>query len=79
MTRRRRLFEKKGPCWDGYERVPGTEEYEKGSCRKKGSKKNESDEVEEMEELQEAILGEEKKKGLWYYVNKRKKEGKPPK
>ena len=50
---RRRLTEKKGPCWDGYERVPGTKEYEKGSCRKKGSKKNETDEVEEMEELQE--------------------------
>jgi hypothetical protein len=23
------------PCWDGYERVPGTKEGEKGSCRKK--------------------------------------------
>jgi hypothetical protein len=22
-------------CWDGYERVPGTKKYEKGSCRKK--------------------------------------------
>tara|TARA_B100001250_G_scaffold407714_1_gene428918 strand:- start:78 stop:494 length:417 start_codon:yes stop_codon:yes gene_type:complete len=22
-------------CWDGYERVPGTEEFSKGSCRKK--------------------------------------------
>lgn len=23
------------PCWDGYERVPGTKKYEPGSCRKK--------------------------------------------
>jgi hypothetical protein len=22
-------------CWKGYERVPGTKQYEKGSCRKK--------------------------------------------
>tara|TARA_X000000368_G_C22865796_1_gene638627 strand:- start:262 stop:609 length:348 start_codon:yes stop_codon:yes gene_type:complete len=22
-------------CWDGYERVPGTKEFSKGSCRKK--------------------------------------------
>jgi len=26
-------------CWDGYERVPGTKEYESGSCRKKILKK----------------------------------------
>jgi len=26
-----------GPCWDGYERVPGTKEGDKGSCRKKTS------------------------------------------
>ena len=70
MRRRRRLLEKKGPCWDGYERVPGTKEYEKGSCRKKGAK-DEADEMEEMAELQElkrslrrAILAE-KKRGLW--------------
>ena len=25
------------PCWDGYERVPGTKEGEKGSCKKKTS------------------------------------------
>ncbi len=24
-------------CWEGYERVPGTKEFSKGSCRKKGS------------------------------------------
>ena len=24
-------------CWAGYERVPGTSEFSKGSCRKKGS------------------------------------------
>ena len=28
------LQEEQGPCWDGYERVPGTKEGEKGSCRK---------------------------------------------
>lgn len=38
------LSEAQGPCWDGYERVPGTKEKEKGSCRKKGSA-NESDEI----------------------------------
>lgn len=26
--------EAKGPCWDGYEKVPGKKDYEKGSCRK---------------------------------------------
>ena len=24
-------------CWKGYERVPGTKQFAKGSCRKKGS------------------------------------------
>ena len=28
---------KTGPCWSGYERVPGTKEGDKGSCRKKTS------------------------------------------
>lgn len=71
MRRRRRLHEKKGPCWDGYERVPGTKEYEKGSCRKKGSK-DEAHEMDEGEETLEeirrtirSILLEKKKKGLW--------------
>ena len=71
MKRRRRLLEKKGPCWDGYERVPGTKEYDKGSCRKKGAK-DEADEHDEMEELQElrriirrSFINEKKKKGLW--------------
>lgn len=80
---RRNLTEKKGPCWDGYERVPGTKEYEKGSCRKKGSK-NETDEVEEMEELQElkrslrrAILAE-KKRGLWDNIHAKRKRGERP-
>lgn len=27
------------PCWDGYEKVPGKKDYEKGSCKKKSSKK----------------------------------------
>ncbi len=43
------LSEAQGPCWDGYERVPGTKEKEKGSCRKKGSA-NESDELMETDE-----------------------------
>lgn len=28
-----------GPCWSDYERVPGTKEGEKGSCRPKKKKK----------------------------------------
>ena len=28
-----------GVCWSDYERVPGTKQGEKGSCRPKGSKK----------------------------------------
>ena len=28
-----------GVCWDGYQRTPGTEKYEDGSCQKKGKKK----------------------------------------
>ena len=33
----RRRFEQMTPfkCWEGYERVPGTKEFSKGSCRKK--------------------------------------------
>ena len=31
-----------GVCWSDYERTPGTEEGEKGSCRPKGKKKKES-------------------------------------
>jgi hypothetical protein len=30
--------EAKGPCWNGYERVPNTKVGEKGSCRKKTNK-----------------------------------------
>tara|TARA_R110002020_G_scaffold88797_1_gene217584 strand:+ start:144 stop:278 length:135 start_codon:yes stop_codon:yes gene_type:complete len=30
------VIKSKGPtCWGGYERVPGTKEFSKGSCRKK--------------------------------------------
>lgn len=72
MGKQRRLHEKQGECWTGYERVPGTKAYDKGSCRKKGSKKNEGDEIqEESETLKEvrrtirSILLEKKKKGLW--------------
>lgn len=31
------LTTESNPCWDGYERVPGTKEGEKGSCKKKTS------------------------------------------
>ena len=30
----------RGPCWKGYERVPGTKAYTKGSCRKKSSRRS---------------------------------------
>ena len=33
-----------GVCWSDYERVPGTKEGEKGSCRPKGSKKKKKSE-----------------------------------
>ena len=29
----------KGPCWDGYEKVPGKKNYDKGSCKPIGKKK----------------------------------------
>ena len=32
-----------GPCWSDYERVPGTEQGAKGSCRPKGSGHDEKD------------------------------------
>ena len=80
MRRRRRLHEKQGECWDGYERVPGTKAYDKGSCRKKGSKKDEADEHDEMEELQELrriirrqFILEKKQKGLWDNIHAKDK------
>ena len=33
-----------GVCWSDYERVPGTKEGEKGSCRPKGGKKKKKSE-----------------------------------
>jgi hypothetical protein len=36
-----KIAKKDTPCWEGYERVPGTKQGEKGSCRpikKKGKK-----------------------------------------
>lgn len=36
---RRIVAEKECTCWEGYERVPGTEPCEKGSCRKKTSRR----------------------------------------
>ena len=76
------LSEAQGPCWDGYERVPGTKEKEKGSCRKKGSA-NESDEmIDEVEEIQEvsekvkSMLAE--KNGLWDNIHAKRKRGEKP-
>ena len=36
-----------GVCWSDYERVPGTEEGAKGSCRPKGGKKKKKKESED--------------------------------
>jgi hypothetical protein len=47
------LEEKKGPCWTGHERVPGTTEGEPGSCRKKGTK-----EEIELEQGFEEMMGQ---------------------
>jgi hypothetical protein len=47
------LEEKKGPCWTGHERVPGTKEGEPGSCRKKGTK-----EEIELEQGFEEMMGQ---------------------
>ena len=76
------ISEAQGPCWDGYERVPGTKEKEKGSCRKKGSA-NESDEMmDEVEEIQEvskkvkSMLAE--KNGLWDNIHAKRKRGEKP-
>jgi len=73
------LSEAQGPCWDGYERVPGTKEKEKGSCRKKGSA-NETDKMmDETEEIQEvsrkvkSMLAE--KNGLWDNIHAKRKRG----
>ena len=74
---RRRLHEKQGTCWDGYERVPGTKQGEKGSCRKKGSK-NEADEVEEMEELAETLRRVLIEEGLWDNIRKKRARGERP-
>ena len=45
------LEEKKGPCWTGHERVPGTTEGEPGSCRKKGTAKEEIELEQGFEEM----------------------------
>ena len=45
------LEEKKGPCWTGHERVPGTTEGEPGSCRKKGTTKEEIELEQGFEEM----------------------------
>lgn len=53
-------------CWDGYVKVTGKDRGEDGSCEKQ----KESDET----------LSEDKDRpGMWHYINKNKKEGKPPK
>lgn len=50
-------------CWDGYVKVDGKERGEPGSCEKK----TEADET----------LTEKDQPGMWHYINKKKKEGKP--
>lgn len=57
------ISEKESPCWDGYEKVAGKKDYEKGSCRKKkkSSKKkpiNESSDYSkyEMKQMYKSIL-----------------------
>lgn len=45
------LKETESPCWGGYERVPNTKKYEKGSCRKKKSKKKTVSEDIELDKM----------------------------
>lgn len=40
------LGKAQGPCWDGYEKVPGKGKYEKGSCRPVKKKAKESKDLE---------------------------------
>lgn len=42
MSSSRKRAEKECTCWEGYERVPGTETCESGSCRKKQSRRRAS-------------------------------------
>ena len=74
----KKLHEKQGTCWNGYERVPGTAQGAPGSCRKKGSRKNENDEVEEMEELAETLRKVLVAEGLWDNIRKKRAQGKRP-
>lgn len=43
------VTEKKSPCWDGYEKVRGKKDYEKGSCRKKKKQVKESTDFSQTE------------------------------
>ena len=77
------ISEAQGPCWDGYERVPGTKEGEKGSCRKKGSANESDEQLEEVEEIQEISrhvkkVITEKKRGLWDNIHAKRKRGEKP-
>lgn len=46
---RRRVAEKECTCWEGYERVPGTEPCASGSCRKKTSRRTTANRVYKVE------------------------------
>ena len=46
------LIAEGNPCWDGYEKVPGKKDYEKGSCRKK------TREEQELEDGFEEMMGQ---------------------
>ena len=63
MNKRRSSSSSPLACWEGYERVPGTKEYSKGSCRKKAPLAK-----------REKPPAPSKKKSLGYY-NKANKTG----
>ena len=44
---------KQGPCWDGYRKVEGMADYEKGSCVKVGEKKKDKKKKKKKKEKKE--------------------------
>lgn len=82
--------EAQGPCWDGYKKVPGKDDYEKGSCVKE---ENIGDTCSCCgNEITKDGCGcgpdcphchghghvEEKNKGLWANIHAKRKRGEPP-
>lgn len=58
-------------CWDGYERVPGTKEYESGSCRKKINEVDESmSTIFELFEIEDTVISEAEYQGRKVKLNK---------